>query len=130
MVAVATAAACHRRPPEPVPGRPAAALTNASRVAALSTAPPVAARPLIQNPAGRRARSLSGAWRAIVDPYESGYYDYRLRPQEKDGYFANRKPSSKTDRVEYDFDRSDTLAVPGDWNSQRKELFFYEGTVW
>jgi len=26
--------------------------------------------------------------------------------------FANKKPSSKSDRVEYDFDRSDTLAVP------------------
>ena len=79
---------------------------------------------------GRGARSLDGPWRTIVDPYENGYYDYRLRPLSTDGYFANRKPSSKSDRIEYDFDRSDTLAVPGDWNSQRKELFLYEGTVW
>jgi beta-glucuronidase len=35
-----------------------------------------------------------------------------------------------TDRVEYDFDASPTLQVPGDWNSQRPELFFYEGPIW
>jgi beta-glucuronidase len=32
--------------------------------------------------------------------------------------------------VEYDFDSSGTLNVPGDWNSQRPDLFFYEGPVW
>jgi beta-glucuronidase len=85
--------------------------------------------PLIQNVYGRKVRSLNGPWRTIVDPYENGYYDYRREPL-IDGYFANRKPSSKSDRIEYDFDRSETLAVPGDWNSQRRELFFYEGTVW
>jgi beta-glucuronidase len=86
--------------------------------------------PLIQNVSGRRTQTLNGTWHAIIDPYENGYYDYRLQPQTADGYFANRKPSSKSDRVEYDFDASGTLDVPGDWNSQRPELFFYEGTVW
>ena len=89
-----------------------------------------ASGPLIQNVYGRSVRSLNGAWRAIIDPYQNGYFDYRLQPQTGEGYFANRKPASKSDRVEYDFDRSDTLNVPGDWNSQRRELFFYEGTVW
>ena len=84
---------------------------------------------LIQNVLGRQTRSLAGNWQTIVDPYENGYYDYRYQPL-SDGYFANRKPASKSDRVEYDFARSPTLRVPGDWNSQRKELFFYEGTVW
>jgi beta-glucuronidase len=92
----------------------------------LPDAPP----PLIQNVTGRATRSLDGPWHAIVDPYDNGYYDYRLQPHTTDGYFANRKPASKSDRVEYDFDRSDVLSVPGDWNSQRKELFLYEGTVW
>ena len=86
--------------------------------------------PLIQNVLSRSLRSLSGAWRIIVDPYENGYYDYRREPLAKDGYFADAKPASPSDRVEYDFDRAETLAVPGDWNSQRKELFLYEGTVW
>jgi beta-glucuronidase len=86
--------------------------------------------PLIQNVSGRSIHSLDGTWRAIVDPYENGYYNYRHELQKDEGYFANRKPSSRSDRVEYDFDTAGTLEVPGDWNSQRRELFFYEGTVW
>jgi beta-glucuronidase len=31
--------------------------------------------------------------------------------------------------VEYGFDTSPQLDVPGDWNSQRDSLFFYEGTI-
>src|SRR5205085_510243 len=34
------------------------------------------------------------------------------------------------DLVEYDFDTSETLKVPGDWNTQREGLLFYEGTIW
>jgi beta-glucuronidase len=86
--------------------------------------------PLIQNVHARHCRSLNGAWHSIVDPYENGAIDYRGQPLLHDGYFANKKPASKSDRIEYDFDASPTLAVPGDWNSQRRELFFYEGTVW
>src|SRR5688572_16761089 len=78
---------------------------------------------------GRRTVSLDGKWAAIVDPYESGYYDFRYRPR-GDGYFKNQKPRDKRDLVEYDFDTSETLDVPGDWNSQRESLFFYEGTIW
>jgi beta-glucuronidase len=109
-------------PAAPSPAPPRAAPSSGD----LPDAPP----PLIQNVTGRATRSLDGAWHAIVDPYDNGYYDYRLQPHTTDGYFANRKPASKSDRVEYDFDRSDVLTVPGDWNSQRKELFLYEGTVW
>ncbi|HZU84482.1 MAG TPA: glycoside hydrolase family 2 TIM barrel-domain containing protein [Polyangiaceae bacterium] len=100
----------------------------AARDGAAPAQPPPA--PPIQNVYGRKVRSLAGAWRAIVDPYDNGYYDYHGAPHAVDGYFANRKPASKSDRVEYDFDRSETLAVPGDWNSQRRELFLYEGAVW
>ena len=32
--------------------------------------------------------------------------------------------------VEYDFAKSPTLKVPGDWNTQRDALFFYEGPLW
>ncbi len=84
----------------------------------------------LQNPYGRQNLSLNGEWSAIVDPYDNGYIDYRYQPHTVEGYFANRKPTSPSDRVEYDFDRSEALQVPGDWNSQRRELFFYEGTVW
>src|SRR5215472_6381959 len=83
----------------------------------------------LANPAGRHSVSLDGKWRTIVDPYENGYYDYRLQPS-KDGYFRNAKPKNPGELIEYDFDSSPTLDVPGDWNSQRPDLFFYEGTVW
>ena len=85
--------------------------------------------PLIVNPRGRAVTSLDGAWHAIVDPYETGYFDYRLKPS-RNGWFMNRKAKTPTDLVEYDFDTSPTLTVPGDWNTQRPELMLYEGTVW
>jgi beta-glucuronidase len=83
----------------------------------------------IVNVEARRTTSLNGKWRAIVDPYENGYYDFRLQPS-KDGYFLDAKPKDKSDLVEYDFDTSGQLDVPGDWNTQRESLFLYEGTVW
>jgi len=84
---------------------------------------------LITNTEGRKMMSLDGQWQVIVDPYESGYYDYRYQPSDN-GYFKNAKPKSKSDLIEYDFDKSATLKVPGDWNTQTDQLFFYEGTVW
>jgi beta-glucuronidase len=79
--------------------------------------------------ASRAGIDLGGPWHVIVDPYENGYYDYRQQPR-ANGYFADAGPTSKSDLVEYDFARSPTLNVPGDWNSQRPELLYYEGTVW
>ena len=85
---------------------------------------------LIQNAARRDGISLNGPWHAIVDPYESGYLDYRYRPYADGGFGANKKPKTKSDLIEYDFDSSPTLNVPGDWNTQRPELLLYEGTIW
>jgi len=77
----------------------------------------------------RSSLSLDGSWNYIVDPYENGYYNYRWEPN-SNGFFKNEKPKNKWEHIEYNFDISDTLTVPGDWNSQRQELFFYEGTIW
>jgi len=84
---------------------------------------------LIANTEGRTTISLDGQWRTIIDPYESGYYDYRYQPS-ANGYFKDAKPKSKSDLIEYDFDTSASLKVPGDWNTQDDRLLFYEGTVW
>ena len=84
---------------------------------------------LITNTVGRKTVSLDGEWRTIVDPYETGYYDYRYQPS-SNGYFKDAEPKSRSDLIEYDFDTSETLSVPGDWNSQKERLLFYEGTVW
>ncbi len=91
---------------------------------------------LIQNTLNRKTTSLNGKWNYIVDPYETGYYDYRYKPYDEnpnpgDGaFFTNTKPKDKTERVEYDFDKSPTLLVPRDWNSQKENLLYYEGTIW
>jgi beta-glucuronidase len=84
---------------------------------------------LLTNVHNRRTISLNGNWQVIIDPYESGSYDYRYQPRQ-DGYFRNQKAQDKSALIEYDFDKSIQLQVPGDWNTQRQDLFFYEGTVW
>jgi beta-glucuronidase len=84
---------------------------------------------LAHNAQARAGISLDGAWARIIDPLENGYFNHRMVPHEQ-GYFANVRPSSPSDLVEYDFSASPVLQVPGDWNSQEAELFFYEGTVW
>ena len=97
----------------------------------LASASSAAEQPaLIQNVPGRQTIDLNGAWRAIVDPYEAGYLDYRYRPYADGGMGANKKPKSPGEFVEYDFDAAGELMVPGDWNTQRPELLFYEGTIW
>jgi len=82
-------------------------------------------------------QSLDGAWRTIVDPYDSGFYDYRYHERDLDGnpsraetFYLDAQPTNETERVEYDFATSPTLNVPGDWNTQRPELFYYEGSLW
>jgi beta-glucuronidase len=78
----------------------------------------------------RRNMSLNGDWHFIVDPYASGLYTFH-RELRKDGYFLNGAAEQGTEGlVEYDFAKSPTLKVPGDWNTQRDQLFLYEGLVW
>ena len=75
---------------------------------------------LIANVSGRTTIDLNGAWRAIVDPFDNG----------KSSFFRNEKQRNKGERVEYSFDASPVINVPGDWNTQRENLMFYEGPVW
>ena len=84
---------------------------------------------LLSNVVCRPRRSLDGRWRIIVDPYDTGYVDILGRRNDR-GYFRDHKPRHAADRVEYDFDRSPELMVPGDWNTQDPALLLYEGTVW
>lgn len=85
--------------------------------------------PQIINVANRNTTSLDGQWKTIVDPFENGYYDYRLKPYDG-GYAQDKTYDDKTVLQEYDFETNKQLFVPGDWNTQRAELYYYEGTVW
>jgi len=85
----------------------------------------------IQNAAARQSVSLDGAWQVLLDPYEAGYYDFHLNPIRDGGLGANRSPVDKSDKFELAFlPTTPTLQVPGDWNTQRPDLLWYEGTVW
>ncbi len=85
--------------------------------------------PQIINVEGRKTISLDGIWKTIVDPFENGYYDYRRIPL-KNGYGQDNDIVDKSVLQEYNFATDKTLFVPGDWNTQRPELYYYEGTVW
>ena len=85
--------------------------------------------PQIANILGRQTTSLNGTWNYIVDVQEEGYYDYRMTPM-RNGFFINAKPRHPEDLIEYDFDKAETMQIPGDWNTQDQRLFFYEGTIW
>lgn len=75
----------------------------------------------IINAYGRNSTSLNGEWHAIVDLNDRG----------KDmGIFKNKKPTKNNEFREYSFDDGLILNVPGDYNSQKPELKYYEGPLW
>lgn len=84
---------------------------------------------VLQNVYSRQHQTLNGSWNHIVDPYDNGYYDYRMNVT-KNGFFKNQKARNVSDIVEYNFDTAPLIMVPGDWNTQSDKLFFYEGSIW
>ncbi len=76
----------------------------------------------------RPSVSLDGAWHYIVDPYRNGWGDDPGHPRLNG--FAKNAHFDGSSLVEYDFATSPVLQVPGDWNSQHENLFFYEGMLW
>ncbi|WP_237487865.1 glycoside hydrolase family 2 protein [Hufsiella arboris] len=88
---------------------------------------------LITNIGDRKTLSLNGAWQYIVDPYETGFYDYRykeLNEKNGDAYWNTDVPENKTAKKEHGYIDKYTLQVPGDWNHQDPKFEYYEGTVW
>jgi beta-glucuronidase len=78
----------------------------------------------------RQSVSLNGNWHYIIDPYATGLYTFHHELR-KDGFYLNGAAEPGSDHlVEYDFAKSPTLKVPGDWNTQSEQLFYYEGLVW
>lgn len=88
---------------------------------------------LIMNTQGRKTVSLNGTWHYIVDPYDTGFYDYRFKERrENDGgaYWNEPVIDKKTDWTEHGYADPYTIQVPGDWNSQDPSFMFYEGSIW
>jgi len=112
--------------------KPFPALTALLAIVAISHAAAHAESTLaMQNAPARPGISLSGTWRILVDPYLAGYYDFHGKLLGEKGIGANRAPKSKSDHEEAGIpDNSPTLHVPGDWNTQRPEFFYYESAIW
>jgi len=85
--------------------------------------------PLITNVPNRNTVTLNGQWDYIIDPYGTGYYNYRLGA-DPNGFFRDRQPVNESDLVEYNFERSPDMFIPHDWNTWNSELKYYEGIVW
>ena len=78
----------------------------------------------------RPAMSLNGEWASIVDPYFSGLYSFH-HEEKKNGWFLNYKAKPGDPfPTEYNYATAPKLKVPGDWNTQRDSLFYYEGPIW
>jgi beta-glucuronidase len=95
----------------------------------------VRAETVIADVFARNVTSLNGKWNIIIDPYDTGYFDYRRQPYDANGkvtggYALDKQAKDKSDLVEYNFDTSPMLNVPGDWNSQDDKLLYYEGSIW
>ena len=78
----------------------------------------------------RQQLSLNGDWHIIADPYVAGLLDFHMHVN-PNGYFNDQvaEPGSN-ELVEYSFEKSPTIKVPGDWNMQKEWLKLYEGPLW
>src|SRR5581483_5906441 len=73
--------------------------------------------------------SLDGPWHYIPDPYREGWGSHPDHAN-PNGYAKNAHYVPGGPLLQYDFAKSPTLSVPGDWNSQKDSLFYYEGLLW
>lgn len=76
--------------------------------------------PFMTHVSGRNTMSLNSDWQAIVDWYDRG---------EQRRIHLDEQPKNKNSFNEYSFAEA-ALRVPGDWNSQRPNLEYYEGVIW
>jgi beta-glucuronidase len=80
------------------------------------------------NVAARDAIDLSGPWHYTVDPQKIGILRADRR---RTAIFEDvSEPDGPTDFLEYNFDASPVMTVPGDWNGQDPSLTWFDGLVW
>ena len=88
--------------------------------------------PQIINVAARQTMSLDGDWNYVVDPQLVGFQraDFSPLPNRRT-FFSDRSfAAEKTWLFENVFDDAPCLKVPGDWNTQKEKLYYYEGNLW
>lgn len=106
-------------------------LIAVAALSAMACAAQAVSAPIVLTGADRRpATSLNGEWGSIADPYFSGLFSFH-HEEKKNGWFLNRKAQPDDPfPTEYDFSKAPKLKVPGDWNTQRASLLYYEGPMW
>lgn len=82
--------------------------------------------PQITNIPNRETISLNGTWRAITDLYGTG----GGKNGGGFGYASDTPYNDRTRLQEYDYENAPVLRVPGDWNTQREKLYYFEGVMW
>lgn len=75
----------------------------------------------MQNVMERNCLSLNGEWDVMVDPSMLG---------EKKKWWKIRTPKNNHDFLELKYEGNYRLKVPGDWNHQYPEFFYYRGNMW
>ena len=110
-----------------VGGAAGAALLKAGPLAAQPAAEPsLPAEPLLASLPGRSRTSLDGRWSYILDPFDAAGRGANPRR----AFWRNEIARVGGPLIEYDWDSSPTMTVPGDWNSQVEELQWYDGPAY
>lgn len=78
----------------------------------------------IQNPTGRKTKSLNGHWQTLADQFSKSPWEKARK------VYEDWTPEKRWERVEYAFTNLQRLHVPGDWNTQNDEFYYYEGSMW
>lgn len=73
----------------------------------------------------RRKVPLDGLWNYVIDPFDIG----RRKPRNRRALWKDERAVPGGPLVEYEWDSSPTIRIPGDWNSRVAELGFYDGPV-
>lgn len=77
--------------------------------------------PQITNVYNRETVSLNGKWKYLVDQGEIG---------NRRKFWEDKQVDNRSQLLEYNFETAGQINVPGDWNTQKNELYYYEGKIW
>jgi beta-glucuronidase len=137
LAALSSNAALAQSPAPAAPASPATPLREGSidpatrrRVPSTRAGQPqareVAPVSVISNVEGRGARALDGRWKYIIDPFDTA----RRKPRDRRSVWKDQIEQPGQTIIEYEWDTSPEMNVPGDWTTQVPELHHYEGTAY
>jgi beta-glucuronidase len=100
----------------------------ASAVAGAQGGPNPLAEPasLITHLEGRSRTCLDGPWAYILDPHDVA----GRKPNARRSFWLNTLETQASGLIEYRWDESPVMQIPGDWNSTDETLWYYEGPVY